>query len=226
MLRGGVVLAIVLGAGWALTDAPVSWPDWLLGPIAALSPVVTPKLTRPVEPAALYAPLAPLTPASSTPASSTTDSTAGTASGADAPPMTIAALPPVGTGYTAPAAPSPPTADPYQKRAVAAGLHPELSRVLLAKLSSTDYRNAGIAIQTALAETPDTGFFVWSRPGKPELALFQVRFVPGATADCRRYVVTVTKDGWLTTALPMEKCGVQPRPAAARTSQQPKSRAD
>jgi hypothetical protein len=37
--------------------------------------------------------------------------------------------------------------------------------------------------------------------------LFQVRFVAGAAPGCRRYVVTVTKDGWLTTALPMEKCG-------------------
>ena len=92
-------------------------------------------------------------------------------------------------------------------RAVAVGLHPDLSRVLLARLSPTDYRNAGIAIQTAVAETPDSGVFVWPRQRKPELALFQVRFVPGAAPSCRRYVVTVTKDGWLTTAPPMEKCG-------------------
>jgi hypothetical protein len=31
--------------------------------------------------------------------------------------------------------------------------------------------------------------------------------VQGAAPACRRYVVTITKDGWLTTALPMEKCG-------------------
>jgi hypothetical protein len=106
----------------------------------------------------------------------------------------------------------PPTvdpADPYQARAMAVGLHPDLSRVLLARLSATDYQNAGIAIKTALAETPDAGVFVWPRQRKPELALFQVRFVRGAAATCRRYVVTVTKDGWLTTAPPMEKCGMQ-----------------
>ena len=51
------------------------------------------------------------------------------------------------------------------------------------------------------------------RQRKAEEALFKVRFVPGAPAGCRRYVVTVTKDGWLTTALPMEKCGPQPRQA-------------
>ena len=97
--------------------------------------------------------------------------------------------------------------DPYQKRAAAVGLHPNLSRVLLARLSQTDYRNAGIAIQRAVAGTPDTGVFVWPQQRKPELALFEVRFVPGAAPHCRRYVVTVTKDRWSTTALPMEKCG-------------------
>ena len=92
-------------------------------------------------------------------------------------------------------------------RAVAVGLHPDLSRVLLARLSPTDYRNAGIAIQSAVAETSDSAVFVWPRQRKPELALFQVRFVPGAAQGCRRYVVTIAKDGWLTTALPMERCG-------------------
>ena len=78
--------------------------------------------------------------------------------------------------------------------------------MLLARLSPTDYRNAGIAIQTALADTSDSAVFVWPRQRKPELALFRVRFVAGAAPGCRRYVVTVVKDGWLTTALPMEKC--------------------
>ena len=107
----------------------------------------------------------------------------------------------------------PPTvdpSDPYQKRATAVGLHPDLSRVLLKRLSPTDYRNAGIAIQTAVAKTPDDAVFVWPRQRKPELALFQVHFVRGAAPDCRRYVVTVTKDGWSTTAPPMEKCGTNP----------------
>ena len=59
-------------------------------------------------------------------------------------------------------------------------------------------------------ESPDDAVFVWPKQRKPELALFQVHFVPGAAPDCRRYVVTVTKDAWSTTALPMERCGVKP----------------
>ena len=79
--------------------------------------------------------------------------------------------------------------DPYQVRAAAVGLHPDLSRALLARLSPADYRNAGIAIKTALAETAETAVYVWPRQRKPEEALFKVRFVPGAAAGCRRYVV-------------------------------------
>ena len=107
---------------------------------------------------------------------------------------------------------TPPTADPsdpYQARALAVGLHPGLSRVVLAKLTAADYRNAGIAIKTALAETPDSEVYVWPRERTPELAVFQIKFVAGAPADCRRYVAMILKEGWVTTALPMEKCGVK-----------------
>jgi len=140
-----------------------------------------------------------------------------TAAFLDVPPRPVVTTVPPATGAeAAPSGPLPPPtvdpADPYQKRAEAVGLHPELSRVLLARLSSADYRNAGIAIETAIAQTPDNGVLVWPRQRKPEQALFQVRFVAGAAPGCRRYVVSVTKDGWLTTALPMEKCGTQPRP--------------
>ena len=114
----------------------------------------------------------------------------------------------------APAGPLPPpsvdSSDPYQVRAAAVGLHPGLSRVLLMRLSADDYRNAGIAIRTALAETPDSDVYVWPRQRRAELARFQVHFVPGAAPPCRRYVVTVAKDGWATTALPLEKCVAQP----------------
>ena len=96
------------------------------------------------------------------------------------------------------------------KKALAVGLHPGISSAVLKRLSPADYRNAGIAIQKAIAEALDTDIFAWPKPGKPELALFQVRFVPGSNPDCRRYVVNVTKDGWSTTAPPMEKCGVRP----------------
>jgi hypothetical protein len=102
--------------------------------------------------------------------------------------------------------------DPYQKRAISVGLHPGLSRVLLERMSPTDYRNAGIAIQRALGNPDNSATVIWPRQRSPEEALFRVRFVPGAPQGCRRYVVTITKDGWTTTAPPMESCG--PRTAS------------
>jgi hypothetical protein len=104
---------------------------------------------------------------------------------------------------------------PDQMRASQVGLNPDLSPVVLAQLSPTDYRNAAIAIRTALAKTPDGEVFVWPRQRKPELALFRVRFVAGAAPGCRRYVVTITKHRWSTTALPMEKCGSAKRKSAS-----------
>ena len=114
------------------------------------------------------------------------------------------------------ALPNPVATTPHQKRAEAVGLHPDLSGALLERMSATDYRNAGVAIATAITETPDTGVLVWPRQRKPELAQFEVRFVPGAAPDCRRYVVSVVKDGWSTTAMPMEKCGIAKRGTARK----------
>jgi hypothetical protein len=201
LLRGAVVIVIVLGGGWVVLGGHASWPTWLT---AAPSSWVDRKAPAPTAPAALPAKTSP--PANAAPP---------TKAAALAPPPST---PPSLAWSNAAAAPAkstvpPPAADPAdadQMRAEAAGLHPGLSRVLLARLSQADYRNAGIAIQTALTETPDNAVYVWPRQRKPELALFKVHFVPGAAPDCRRYVVTVTKDGWLTTALPMEKCGPQP----------------
>jgi hypothetical protein len=114
---------------------------------------------------------------------------------------------------TQPPPPLPPPSvdrsDPYQVKAEAVGLHPGLSRVLLTRLTEADYRNAGFAIKTALAETSEGSSFLWPRERKGGLALFKVHFVQGAGPECRRYVVTITKDGWATTAFPMEKCGPQ-----------------
>ena len=79
--------------------------------------------------------------------------------------------------------------------------------MVLERLSPADFRNAGVAVKTALAQTSDDAVVVWPKQRKGQQALFEVHFVAGAAPDCRRYVVTVTKDRWLTTALPMEKCG-------------------
>jgi len=218
MLRGLLIL-IVFGGGWVLIGDRTTWPEWLRFETAALSTWMDRNVRGPVEPTVPK--MASAFPSASTeprmkpaaldpPTHAEQPSVPGNA--ASAPPLTTATLPAPATGRDDPqAAPlRPPSADPaepYQMRAEAVGLHPDLSRVLLMRLSPTDYHNAGIAIQTAMAETADSAVFIWPRQRKPELALFKVHFVPGAAAGCRRYVVAVAKDGWVTTALPMEKCG-------------------
>jgi hypothetical protein len=209
LLRGAILILIALGGGWALLTYQATWRPWLAAELAAVAPVIDTKVPAPLEAASAAVP-APLPAATTIP-------TMQLAAVAPPPPAPPAETPSAATKVTiAPAADAPiqqlppPTVDltdPYQKRAAAVGLHPDLSRVLLARLSPTDYRNAGVAIATAVAKTPDTATFVWPRQRTPELALFQVHFVPGAAPHCRRYVVTVTKDRWSTTAPPMEKCG-------------------
>jgi hypothetical protein len=98
---------------------------------------------------------------------------------------------------------------PLEARAEAVGLHPGLSHAVLARFSGKDFLNARKAIDTAVARTPDNGVFIWPRRRQPGRALFKVHFVAGAAPDCRRYVVTVTMNGWTSTALPMEKCGAR-----------------
>jgi hypothetical protein len=227
LLRGAILL-LLAGGAWVMLSDPATWPAWMPKELASLPrwlesaqrsqsrPVAAVVRTRTEEPAKPMA-LDPPPPIASAAANQAPLSAVAAAKPEPAP-LTTAALP-----SPAAAAPSQPLgpprvdpSDPYQTRAAEVGLHPELSRVLLERLSPTDYRNAGIAIQTALAETSDNAVFVWPRQRKPELALFRVRFVAGAAPGCRRYVVTVVKDGWLTTALPMEKCGAEP--VAARTT--------
>ena len=219
-----LLLLLVLGLGgtWATLGPPDTWPvrdwtDWAAGQVA----VVTAALERKapvdrVSSAAVPAPNPdlnkPLALDTSPPMQVLPSAKIGTP--VDQPntaSLTTGSLPPAAD--KAALEPLPPIhvdrSDPLQVRAEAVGLHPGLSRVLLARLSEADYRNAGIAIKTAVAETPDRAVHVWPSQRKPELAVFKVHFVPGAASDCRRYVVTVTKDGWITTALPMERCGAQ-----------------
>src|SRR5262245_26440297 len=234
LLRGAILLLLAGGVGWVMLSDPATWPAWMPKELAGLSrsfsrwldsaqrpqsrPQPTVVRTRTEEPAKLMA-LDPPPPIAS-PAANQAPLPAAALSKPEPAPLTTASLPYPAEATAPPSQPlGPPRvdpSDPYQTRAAEVGLHPELSRVLLERLSPTDYRNAGIAIQTALAETPDNAVFVWPRQRKPELALFRVRFVAGAAPGCRRYVVTVVKDGWLTTALPMEKCGGEP--VAARTT--------
>jgi hypothetical protein len=226
----GIVLLAAAGGVWAFMSGQVTWPAWLPTDISAMLSSLERRPTAPppraaeplpridIEPAerlaAVEAPSLPPRPVPSAKDAVAPSAEPRTASA----PLTTGALPPAARhsddapdGPLRPAIADP--SDPYQVRAAAVGLHPDLSRALLARLSPADYRNAGIAIKTALAETAETAVYVWPRQRKPEEALFKVRFVPGAAAGCRRYVVSVTKDGWLTTAPPMEKCGPQPRQA-------------
>lgn len=141
----------------------------------------------------------------------------------------IATVPPPRAIEPQPEKPLPPPKvdknDPYQARALAAGLHPGLSRALLAQLSPADFRHAAYAVRTALAKTPDDKIFVWPRRRRVGQVRFRVGFVRGVGQDCRRYVVQVIKDGWTTTARPMEKCGLPPpRVKTARSRQKTISR--
>lgn len=231
-LLWGAFILFALGGGWALLGGRSTWPDWLPVDVAAIFHSINDRVPGPPKPtASAAATTPPVADAGLTPKPGAVDGSYSTdrrmassnvvtppaVTASSLAPLTTAALPPAAKSSSVsaplPGSPTADPADPYQKRAVAVGLHPDLSRVLLARLSPTDYRNAGIAIQTAVAETPDSAIFVWPRQRKPELALFQIRFVAGAAPSCRRYVVVVTKDGWSTTALPVEKCNVRLRKA-------------
>lgn len=99
--------------------------------------------------------------------------------------------------------------DPLQQKALAAGLHPGLSRTLLAQLSAEDFKNASHAVQAALLADKAAAPTVWPRQRAAQRAQFKVRIVAGAPAECRRYVVQIAKDGWETTARPMERCAAR-----------------
>lgn len=115
----------------------------------------------------------------------------------------------IGTAYGETATPAEEAQDrsPKRKRAIAAGLGPDLPNVLLTRLSKDDLRNAAYAIETALSKTSDDASFAWPPSPSRQQALFEVRFVPGASQGCRRYIVTVTKDRWSSTSAALEKCG-------------------
>lgn len=101
------------------------------------------------------------------------------------------------------------TNDRYTKMALEAGLSTDLSRAVLERLSDTDYRNAAYAVKTALRGPADAAPLTWPSKARTNDAIFEVKFVQSAGTHCRRYVVTVTKSGWSTTALPIETCSVR-----------------
>jgi hypothetical protein len=209
VLRVCVAMLGTLGAGWAAVENTVTWPVVLAGLSAVNRPSPVPP---PAEQAAAVAPPAPLQALPAMEVAATPGTEAGAVATPPAP-LTEPSAPASGqaAGVAAieplkPAVPDP--KDPKQVKAAAVGLHPDVSRALLTRLTESDYRNAGVAIKMALAQTPDSDVLEWPQTPKPDAAQFQVRFVTGATGDCRRYVVEITKDKWVTTAPAMEKCGL------------------
>jgi surface antigen len=218
-LRSLSKLVILLGLGWSLYQSESIWPGWR----ASLADSIRHLTERPqiIEPKAEAAPAPP-------PAELAEKAVAVEA--APTPPDAVAVENPAADPTKAQAAdaaieaaalaePPPrenpkviikdPLSDQLQKRAAAVGLSPDLSRVLLTRLSDTDFRNASIAIDTAFVETPDSRSYEWPRKAKAGEATFRVHFVQGAARNCRRYVVTITKNGWTTTAPAMQKCGAR-----------------
>ena len=228
-LRRGVFLVCLFGLGWAVYDDPSRVGYWWTAARENTAPVIARLIdymkapTRPVEaqetvsndnftvassspspaptvakPVVVASGPAPVNEVAELPADNANDNSV----------KVIAAVPPV-KAIVEPSQSKTeelPKRDPLQVRAKAVGLHSALSPVLLSRLSKTDFQNAGYAIRTALAKTADDKTFKWPTRRKAGLAIFEVRFVPGAAPGCRRYVVTIEKDRWLTTALPLENC--------------------
>lgn len=236
LARRLTVLVMLAAAGWAWTQGVVPAPEAALAKLASLvsgysgrteSRSLPSQVPSQGEPAAKEGELS----------GSRLDAASASQREDDrlmvrAPAQAMAAAQPIELNAPAASAPAPQKSDeelsqprapvdPVQKRAAAAGLSPDLSPALLSRLTAADFDNAATAIRTAVAETPDDGSLVWPRQRKPDQALFRVHFVPGAaSAECRRYVVTVVmKDGWSTTAPPMERCG---SPGRSRTTGVPR----
>ena len=219
-----MAVAILGGAAWATYQDPALWSRaWTFAaplasglfetaskspaptekPVDTLPPIAPPAEAKPSQHAALPArPEPPTTPKLIDPI-----------------PAAVATIAPVPTP-TKPAqvnataskpytAPPPKALDPKQARAQAAGLHPDLPPSVLAKLSEADFETVATAIRKALAETDDAEVLIWPARPRAQAAQFRISFVEGENAGCRRYVVAIGKDGWQTTALPVEKCGVK-----------------
>jgi len=214
-----LTLAVLGGGGYAALETKALWQPLLPHDLSALRAMLAPQAPPAPDPMAVASAMPavqqPLAAREIAEAPSVAAGTPIPSAPTEEPSKTEEdAAPAKANADDAPAAPLPPpvidSSDPYQKRALSVGLDPGLSRVLLARMSAADYKNADAAIRKAIAETPDGDVLVWPQGKKQGVALFEVKFVKSAAPDCRRYVVTVTMDRWSTTAQPMEKCGLSP----------------
>jgi len=241
-VRQVVSATVIVAVTWAALQTHTTWRPWLAMSLITIraelakaqhpsAPKAAAALPAPIEPLAAAKEVAEITGTTSPPPQSmpapalaepeTAISPATAPAEAD---ITTSSInpDPANTPADAPL-PEPevdPT-DPQQKRAAAVGLHPRVSKVVLASLTDTDYRNAGTAIRKALAEANDSDKYVWPRDANKKNAVFQVHFVAGAARPCRRYIVTIVKNGWTTTAPPMEKCGVKTAAHQSREDRPP-----
>ncbi len=204
-----------LGGGWVLLKDPPAWLEQISADVAALGAALDTKSAQAPQPEVAAAEAAAAIPqpveesvVPDAPAVEAGEPVPGTENAAETPEVGSEGTEQNPTEGTP--APKLERTDPYEKKAEAVGLNPNVSRMLLKKMSADDYRNAGVAIKTALAETPDDAVFTYPRERKAGVAHFQVHFVQGAAENCRRYVVTISQERWETTSLPMEKCGVSP----------------
>jgi len=229
LVRWSIFALVCVGGVWALRDDTGTVAGLITQFKSAATPVVERLATALAPPPApvpvASAPPAPEPPPLPAPADVAPASIPATSIAIASPPAGASGDAPAEPEASAPARPEPlpppvvDEANPYQKRAAAIGLHPGISPAVLERLSATDYRNGGTAIEKALKETPDGEIFVWPKPAGAGAALFQIRFVQGSNAACRRYLVNVTKDGWSTTAPAMEKCGIRtPGAKSAKTA--------
>jgi surface antigen len=247
-VRQVVSATIIVAMAWAAFETHTTWRPWLAMSLIKIrtelakaqnpsEPKAATALPAPIEPLAAAKDVAEITGTTSPPPQSTpAPAPAEPATVASPSPATDLAEANIATSsintdpaHTPAAAPLPQPEldpnDPQQKRAASVGLHPRVSKVVLASLSDTDFGNARTAIRKALAEAADTDKVIWPRDANKKHAVFQVHFVAGAAPACRRYIVTIVKNGWTTTAPPMEKCGVKTAAHQNRVARPPSGQA-
>lgn len=243
MLAAALFILALSAAGWMWLQLPAAWTSRALEELSALVAATREAAPAPAVPGRPPENLPDATAAKQHEATREIQAAPGASAGeAVAEPLGPPAPPssPAEPGTHADASPAadqspadekpqplpPPVADPsdpYQAKALAAGLHPGLSRALLMRLTGDDYRNAARAVKRALGETPDGESLLYPREPKGNAAQFEVKFVSAAAPGCRRYVVIVSKDRWSTTAPAMETCGAgaEPAPREARRAAAP-----
>ena len=186
---------VMLGiSGWGMIQTSAVWRPWLDKGVAIVSAelerrqatdqaaatataITPPPANAPLEPLSMAKDVAEVAGTALNPPGAEPVAQPGTSEATASPAAPDAAVetPPQNSQPAPLPEPQIDPGDPYQKRAAAIGLHPQLSRALLSSFSDTDYRNAATAIRKALAEAADADKFIW-----PRQANSQTRRLSGA----------------------------------------------